>query len=226
MENIRDELPFLKMLIKGIAQQFGENCEVVLLDLSEFEERGSCIAAIENGHVTGRCVGGSGTNLGLEVMRGTDREGDKHNYLTQTKSGRLLRSTTMYIRNTAEVPIGCICINTDITDIIMAEKAIKDLTLSDKLNRDVKEIFVKDVNELFNTLIQESLRYIGKPVAMMDKDDKLKAVRYLDRKGIFLIKKSSEKVCTFFDISKYSLYSYLEEIRTTESDKTNALNHP
>lgn len=66
----------------------------------------------------------------------------------------------------------------------------------------MKEIFVKDVNELFNTLIQESLRYIGKPVAMMDKDDKLKAVRYLDRKGIFLIKKSSEKVCTFFDISK------------------------
>ena len=42
----------------------------------------------------------------------------------------------------------------------------KDLPLSDKLNRDVKEIFVKDVNELFNTLIQESLRYIGKPVAI------------------------------------------------------------
>ena len=214
MNNIRDELPFLKMLIKGIAQQFGEHCEVVLLDLSEFEERGSYIAAIENGHITGRSVGDSGTNLGMEVMRGTDREGDKYNYLTQTKSGRLLRSTTMYIRNTEERPIGCICINTDITDIIMAEKTLKNLTMFDSLSKDVKEIFVNDVNDLFGILIQESLRYIGKPVAMMDKADKLKAIQYLDKKGTFLIKKSSEKVCAFFDISKYSLYSYLEKTRS------------
>lgn len=225
MENIRDELPLLNMLIQGIAQQFGKDCEVVLLDLSEFEERGSYIVAIENGHVTGRSVGDSGTNLGMEVMRGTDREGNKYNYLTQTKSGRLLRSTTMYIRNAAEIPIGCICINTDITDIIMAEKALKDLTLSDKLNNDVREIFVNDVNELLNILIQESLRYIGKPVAMMDKTDKLKAIQYLDQKGTFLIKKSSEKICSFFGISKYSLYSYLEETRTAQSDKAGVLHH-
>ena len=225
MENIRDELPLLNMLIQGIAQQFGKDCEVVLLDLSEFEARGSYIVAIENGHVTGRSVGDSGTNLGMEVMRGTDREGNKYNYLTQTKSGRLLRSTTMYIRNAAEIPIGCICINTDITDIIMAEKALKDLTLSDKLNNDVREIFVNDVNELLNILIQESLRYIGKPVAMMDKTDKLKAIQYLDQKGTFLIKKSSEKICSFFGISKYSLYSYLEETRTTQSDKAGVLHH-
>ncbi|MCG8479685.1 MAG: helix-turn-helix transcriptional regulator [Spirochaetales bacterium] len=219
MEHIRDELSFLTALIKGISQQFGENCEVVLLDLSEFEERGSVIVAIENGHVTGRSVGDSGTNLGMEVMRGTDREGDKYNYLTQTKSGRLLRSTTMYIRNRADVPIGCICINNDITDLIMAESTLKNLTLSDNMNNEVKEIFVNDVNELVDILIQESLQHVGKPVAMMDKADKLKAIQYLDQKGTLLIKKSSDRICAFFDISKYTLYSYLEEVRAAEGGK-------
>lgn len=218
MEHIDDEFPFLTAMVKGIARQFGDNCEVVLLDLSQFEERGSVIVAIENGHITGRSVGDSGTNLGMEVMRGTDREGDKYNYLTQTKSGRLLRSTTMYIRNSAGVPVGCICINNDITDLMMAENTIKSLTLSDSADKEVKEIFVNDVSELVDILIQESLQHVGKPVAMMDKADKLKALRYLDQKGTLLIKKSSDRICAFFDMSKYTLYSYLEEIRTEERD--------
>lgn len=218
MEHINEEFSFLTALAKGIARQFGETCEVVVLDLSEFEERGSVIVAIENGHITGRSVGDSGTNLGMAVMRGTDREGDMYNYLTQTKSGRLLRSTTMYIRNAAGIPIGCICINNDITDLMMAENTIKNLTLSHSINKEVKEIFVNNVGELVDILIQESLQHVGKPVAMMDKSDKLKALHYLDRKGTLLIKKSSDRICAFFDISKYTFYNYLEEVRTEERD--------
>lgn len=219
MEHIDHELPLLKSMIKGIANQFGTSCEVVLLDHSKFEEYGSIIVAIENGHVTGRKVGDSGTNLGMEVLRGTDREGDKHNYVTQTKSGRVLRSTTMYIRNSQGSPIGCICINFDVTDLLMAENTIKALTLIEETGTAVKEIFVNDVNELVDTLIQESQQFIGKPVAMMGKEDKLKAIRYLDQKGTFLIKKSGDRVCSYFDISKYTLYNYLDEIRLEEQRK-------
>ena len=222
MEHIHEEFTFLAALAKGIARQFGKSCEVVVLDLSEFEDRGSVIVAIENGHITGRSVGDSGTNLGMEVMRGTDREGDKHNYLTQTKTGRLLRSTTMYIRNSEGNPIGCICINNDITDLMMAENTIKSLTLSDSVSKEIKEIFVNDVGELVDILIQESLKQVGKPVAMMDKCDKIKALRYLDQKGTLLIKKSSDRICAFFDISKYTLYSYLEEVRTEQRSDISA----
>ena len=125
----------------------------------------------------------------------------------------------MYIRNGAGVPIGCICINNDITDLIMAENTLKNLTLSDNMNNEVKEIFVNDVNELVDILIQESLQHVGKPVAMMDKADKLKAIQYLDQKGTLLIKKSSDRICAFFDMSKYTLYSYLEEVRAAEGAK-------
>lgn len=220
MEHINEEFAFLTSLIKGIANQFGQNCETVLLDLTNFGSTGSTIVAIENGHITERQVGDSGTNLGLEVLRGTDQRGDKHNYITHTKKGKILRSTTQYIRNSESIPIGCICINFDVTNFVLTENILKEFTLSDEpensgMNKDtnIHELFVNDVNELVDSLIHESHQIIGKPVPMMSKEDKIKGIQYLDQKGLFLIQKSGGKVCEYFDISKYTLYNYLEQTR-------------
>ena len=49
-------LQFLLTLAKGIASQFGPNCEVVVHDLATNDPERS-IVAIENGHVTGRKAG-------------------------------------------------------------------------------------------------------------------------------------------------------------------------
>lgn len=214
MEHINDEISFLTSTVKGIARQFGSYCEVVLLDLTQHEKYGSgLIVLIENGHITERKVGDTGTNLGLEVLRGTDREGDKHNYLTKTKDGRMLRSTTMYIRNSEGNPVGCICINFDITNLMMAETAMKEFTDLNKLNTDVKEVFVNNVNDVLAVLIQEAQDHVGTPVALMSKEDKMKGLKYLDKKGAFLIQKSGDKICEYFSISKYTLYNYLDVVR-------------
>ncbi|WP_413378047.1 transcriptional regulator [Alkalihalobacillus sp. 1P02AB] len=217
MEHINDEIEFLTSMVKGIAKQFGDHCEVVLLDLTQHEKYGSgLIVLIENGQITGRKVGDTGTNLGLEVLRGTDREGDKHNYLTKTKDGRMLRSTTMYIRNSSGKPIGCICINFDITGLMMAERAIKEFTDLNKINTDVKEVFVNNVNDVLAVLIQEAQNHVGKPVAHMSKEDKMKGIKYLDEKGAFLIQKSGDKICEYFSISKYTLYNHLDVVRSEQ----------
>lgn len=217
MEHINEELDFLTKMVKGISKQFGSNCEVVLLDLTQHEKYGSgLIALIDNGHVTGRKVGDTGTNLGLEVLRGTDQEGDKHNYLTKTKDGRMLRSTTMYIRNNKGSPIGCICINFDITSLMMAETSIKEFTDLSQINTDVKEVFVNNVNDVLTVLIQEAQNHVAKPVAHMSKEDKMKGIKYLDEKGAFLIQKSGDKICEYFSISKYTLYNYLDVVRKEE----------
>lgn len=39
----------------------------------------------------------------------------------------------------------------------------------------------------------------------------MRMIHLLDSKGAFLIKKGGEKICTYLNISKYTLYSYLEE---------------
>lgn len=48
----------------------------------------------------------------------------------------------------------------------------------------------------------------------MDKAEKLDAIRFFDEKGVFLISKSSGKICRFLKISKGTLYSYLDAVRT------------
>lgn len=221
MEHINEEIDFLTSIVKGIASQFGNYCEVVLLDLTQHEKYGSgLIVLIENGHITGRKVGDTGTNLGLEVLRGTDREGDKLNYLTKTKDGRMLRSSTMYIRNSEGKPIGCICINFDITSFMMIETAIKEFTDLNKINTDVKEVFVNNVNDVLTLLIQEAQNHVGKPVAHMSKEDKIKGIKYLDGKGAFLIQKAGDKICEYYNISKYTLYNYLDVVRSGEEIKS------
>ncbi|MCG7406236.1 helix-turn-helix transcriptional regulator [Paenibacillus sp. ACRRX] len=212
MESVKDELPFLQALVKGIASQFGENCEVVLHDLTLPYDQ--TIVAIENGHVTGRSVGGPGTNLGLELLRGSTEDGNKLNYVTQTKDGRLLRSTSLYMRNQEDKIIGSLCMNFDITELTMAEHALRSITMSG-LQAEVRESFVTNVNDLLDALLQEAQETVAKPVAVMTKDDKMRMIGLLDQKGAFLIKKSSEKICTYLGISKYTLYSYLDESKNT-----------
>ncbi|MFC7394537.1 helix-turn-helix transcriptional regulator [Scopulibacillus cellulosilyticus] len=213
MESVKQELDFLQPLIKGIAAQFGENCEVVLHDLTEGIE--STIVAIENGHVTGRKIGDPSSNLGLEVLRGTVKDGDRYNYLTQTKDGKMLRSTSIYFKNSKGETIGSLCINLDISDLMMAENAIKSITMSQQ-EQEVSEVFVNDVNEVLDFLIQECQNEIGKPAANMTKEDKLKAIQYLDAKGAFLVKKAGDKICQYLNISKFTLYNYLDEVRSAQ----------
>ncbi|OPA76090.1 hypothetical protein BVG16_17895 [Paenibacillus selenitireducens] len=213
MENVQVEFEFLTSLVRGIAAQFGDNCEVVLHDLTRPYD--STIVAIENGHVTGRKVGDPGTNLGLELLRGQSDDGNKINYVTQTKDGRILRSTSLYMRNNEGTVIGSICINYDITELMIAEKTLQSLTASG-LQPEVKESFVTNVSDLLDQLIQEAQEYIGKPVAAMSKEDKTRLIQLLDKKGAFLIKKAGERICSYLNISKYTLYSYLEESKTAE----------
>lgn len=216
MENVRDEFAFLTAMIKGIASQFGEKCEVVLHDLTGGYE--NTIIAIENSHITGRRIGDSGTNLGLEVLRGTVKDGDRYNYITHTKNGKILRSSSVYIKNSKGDTIGAVCMNFDISDLIMAENALKSVTMH-SLDTEVKEVFVQDVTELLDFLLQECQKEIGKPVSHMSKEDKMRAIQFLDKRGAFLIKKAGDRVCQFLDISKFTLYNHLDEVRLMNQDK-------
>ncbi|MDR3165754.1 MAG: helix-turn-helix transcriptional regulator [Synergistaceae bacterium] len=207
MENVRDEFAFFESLMKGIAALFGSKCEIVLHDLTGSYE--STVVMIENGHVTGRKVGGCGSNLGLEVLRDTGRNGNKYGYHTNSRDGNLLRSSSIYIRNSKGEVIGCLCVNMDISGLMLAENAIKELTANNTPSEE--EFFVNDVNELLDIFLQRAQETIGKPVAYMSREEKIRAIKYLDSKGALLISKAGNRICNFFNISKFTLYSYLDE---------------
>ena len=75
------------------------------------------------------------------------------------------------------------------------------------------EIFAQDVNQVLEFLIQEGQKLVGKPAAVMSKNEKIQFLKYLNDKGAFLITKSGEKIQEIMGISKYTMYNYLDMIK-------------
>lgn len=191
-----------------IAKQFGEDCEVVLHDLTRPYD--NTIVAIWNGHITGREVGGSGTDAGLAILRGTSQPKDEFCYINQTKSGRILRSSSKYFLDDSGKVVGSLCINYDITNLLLGKEAAEKLTQPPK-KETRGEVFTSNVDELLDELMLEAVESTGRTLEELDKEDKIAVVKYLDEKGAFLIKKSAERIAVFLGISRFTVYNYLNE---------------
>ena len=202
----------LFQLARGIAVQFGPNCEVVVHDLTGGENAPS-IVCIENGHVTGRKVGDGPSHVALEALRGDRGHMEDHlSYLTRTRDGKILKSSTIYIRDESGEAVGIFSINYDITMMLAMEEGLKQFTAAEQPAQGPEPI-ARNVSEVLEELIAQSVRLVGKPVALITQEDKVKAIRFLSDAGAFLITKSGDKVCKFFGISKYTLYSYIDEAK-------------
>ena len=204
------EIQFCLRMAKAIARQFGPNCEVVVHDLQSNDPENS-IVAIENGHVSGRKVNDGPSHVVLEALHTDTRKLEDHlAYLTKTEDGKLLKSSTIYLRDDEGRAIGIFSINYDITLLMAMENTLRDFTQTEEASREPENI-TRNVSTLLEELLEQSVRIVGKPVALMNKEDKVKAIRFLNDSGAFLITKSGPRVCSYFGISKYTLYSYIDE---------------
>ena len=216
-----NQVDFFTRLAHAIAAQFGPNCEVVVHDL-EAKDPERTIVAIENGHITGRAIGDGPSHVVLEAIKAgkLHKMEDRLGYLTKTPDGRILRSTTIFIKNDEGQAVGVLGINYDITIISAAADTLNNLT--GKASADdtsEPEPIVKNVADLLDDLIEQSVALVGKPAALMSKDERVRAIRYLNDTGAFLITKSGPKVCKYFGISKYTLYSYLDEAKGDDAEE-------
>ena len=214
------KLEMLKQIAKGLAAQFGPRCEIVIHDLAASKVEHS-IVYIENGHVSGRRVGDGPSKVVMDqILSGEEEPQDQLAYLTRTPDGKILKSSTIYIRNSVGKVTGILAINYDISSLLMVEQAISDLTAVPETSerKEQERITVINVNDLLEDLIEQSVALVGRPVALMNKDDKVKAIQFLNQHGAFLITKSGDKVAKYFGISKYTLYSYID---TKQEEKRN-----
>ena len=108
--------------------------------------------------------------------------------------------------------MGLFAINYDITVMKAMEDQLRLFTSPDIPEEEPQKI-IHNVNDLLEELIKQSVKLVGKPAALMNKEEKVKAIRFLNDSGAFLITKSGQRVCNFFGISKYTLYSYIDEAK-------------
>ena len=154
---------------------------------------------------------------GLALQFGPNCEVVVHDL--ETEDVKLLKSSTIFIRNDEGKPVGILGINFDITLMKAFERSLDAFTGTGGTDYTEPEPITKNIGDLLEDLLRECEQYVGKPAALMTKDERIRAIGYLDRRGAFLISKSSERACEFFGISKYSFYSYLNEAKAAAGDK-------
>ena len=211
-------LESLKQIAAGIAAQFGDKCEVVIHDVASSHPEHT-IVHIENGHVSGRKIGDGASRVVMGQLEHQNEQPQDHLcYLTRTPGGKILKSSSLYIRNSRGAVTAIFSINYDITNIMMMHQELGEFMLTRDREQSEPEKII-NVNDVLDELIQQSVALVGKPAALMNKDDKIRAIRFLSDAGAFLVTKSGDKVAKYFGISKYTLYSYIDANKQQEEKK-------
>lgn len=221
-------------LVQPLGQALPSSSEVVLHDLSMLPDS---IVAV-SGNVTLRPVGGPATDLLLEQAAQGFPE-HKLSYETRLPDGRRMRSSTMIIRDVAGTPVAALCINTD-TSMWHSVRSIADMMIGAAASHEHDglpagsggaepgeraassgETFAHDVDELAAHILHQAITSVGVPVHLMRKEHKLRVVRELKRRGVFLLRESVDMIAESLGVTRFSIYNYLNEIAEThETDET------
>ena len=192
-----------------IAGTFGSSCEVVVHDLSQPV---SSVVYVVNEQVTGRRIGQSFDHLVKQVLLNKDFKDDRvTNYMFATQDGKKIKSSSALIRDGSGEVIGMLCINCDISVGLKMQEQLAVF-----LGTDIQEVIAeKDVGQDVMEVIAELiLKIIGTTdVNNLTRKKSVEIVKFMDEKGIFLVKGAIDKVAALMGVSRVTIYSYLDEAK-------------
>lgn len=217
-------LSTLEAIAPGIAAMFGRACEVVVHDLSKPE---SSIVCIANGHVTGRrlggpLVGGPFGDEALKWMNTYDTSQHWRVYETRTADGRHLKSMTAMFRDGTGRPSYALCVNLDLGPVAAfvrwADTVLEigsDGGHVEGRTRGSPPVDI-DVDEIVAGMIGESLARLPGSTKKISREARFAIVKELDSKGAFLIKGAVRQVARAVGVSKFTIYSDLDKLRSQD----------
>ncbi len=198
--NNEEALRFLNRLAAGIAGMFGNSCETLIHDMNNKKHS---IVAIYHGEVTKRKIGDSLSILGIKEVDEFFEGKDIVNCLGKTKEGRLLKTSTFHL--CGEDYHYALGINYDYTNLELAKAAIKELT---EVGLPIEDELYPAGN-LLQDIFDECLKVVGKPVAMLTREDRNKMIELLMERGAFNFTKGIPMIAEKLNISRYTIYKYL-----------------
>lgn len=208
----------LKGIARMIAESFGRNCEVVVHDLRDLEHSLIYVA----GNVTNRKPGAPITDL---VVKALHRDGNKAEdiigYKAVAKDGRVLKSSTAFIRDEKGEIFASLCTNYDVTEMLNFNSTLLDFVqMGSSQGEEKQETFATSVQETIESLVGQAIETLGKQPATMLTEDKVRLVSLLEDKGAFLIKGAVDYIAAVLGVSKYTVYNYLNKVRSTSGINT------
>lgn len=200
-----------------LGEVLGGNTEIIIHDLTNYNKS---IVYISNGQLSGRKIGDPITDLVLEFIA-TEGKGNKHfisNYNSKTVEGRLLYSSTFFIRDDSNKIVGALCLNSDYHEV---KKSISFLTsllpnyvddkvlslnnIKENLNSNPKELTLNKIDAIINEFDVIPNR--------MTTDEKTDIISALSECGVFNIRGSVQEVATKLQMSEPSIYRYIKKIK-------------
>jgi predicted transcriptional regulator YheO len=172
------------------------------------------VVYVANNSVTGRQVGQSFDQLVKQVILSNDLKQDfVANYFFTAPNGKLIRSSTLLIRDEGGKLAGAMCINLDTTRIQSQMDYLRGWLPPDTAaaassrSQQQPEHIADMVTGLISSIIGEQ------PPEQMTREERLAKVRFMEEKGIFLMKGSIELAAARLGVKEVTIYSYLDELR-------------
>ncbi|MEU2283347.1 PAS domain-containing protein [Streptomyces sp. NPDC013178] len=210
----------LAPVVDGIAATFGPVCEAVLHDYRRPERSVVAVA----GSVTGRTVGGAMSEIGMRVLARGDEAADELNYVTRTGAGRLVKSSTMVLRDSTGAVFGALCVNVDVTEVDRVHSLLAALAGTGGPPGEAPvTTFGDDIDSVVDALLDS---HLDQTWAALDRTRRLELFRGLDERGVFAVRRAIEQVAARLGISRASAYSYLSQARAARTHDTSEGAHP
>lgn len=195
-------------VVDGLAALIGPHCEIVLHSL----ECLNCSAIkIANGENTGRQVGSPITDMALRQLRETADVTDNFQaYFSRSKADKLMKSTTIAIRNGQSKVIGLLCININLDAPF--HQILQSYMPKNEEPQPISMVnFATDVDELVDKTVEYTIEEINLDKSVSNNAKNRQIVMVLYDKGIFDIKDAINRVAERLNISKHSVYLYIRQ---------------
>ena len=205
-KELQPYIPLAQMLV----QTLGSDCEIVLHDL---DNPAHSVVYVENPSVTGRKVGESFDQLVKQVILSDElKENFVANYYFTAPNGKYIRSSSLLIKNEAGHLTGAMCINLDTTKLTQSLDFLKALLPPAPKKQEEPEA---GQNEHMSVMIENLMDNIlgGVDAQSLSREERLEKIRFMDEKGLFLMKGSAQKAAEKLGVGKVTIYSYLDEVR-------------
>lgn len=180
-----------------LSEVLGPNTEIVLHNLTNYEKS---IVHIINGHISNRKIGDSITDLVLEFIENESKGNQQYvcNYNSKNINGKLLYSSTYFIRDENNTIVGALCLNSDYEKV---EKSLSFLSSllpnyveKKSLKTDIKENLTSNLKELTLNKIDTIINQFEVPANRMTTKEKTEVIQTLNSSGIFNTRGAVQKV--------------------------------
>lgn len=208
----------VKHIVQPLATALGEGVEVVLHDLTKVPDS---IIAI-GGYISGRSVGGPSTDLLLKHVR-EQRTDHLLRYANRTADGRSVMSSTIFLRDEDRHAVACLCINADVSEWERVRGLVSAMLpmaaeVAASSEEPTEERFFETTDDLVSTMINTAVADVAVPVELMQKRHKIRVVESLEGRGFFSFREAAELLAKSLQVSRYTIYNYLNEIRAQATE--------